>query len=111
MLFGIGKLKNDIWAETIKTMAFFTKLPWDVNLSILVIGIFEIFTGVALIIGLFTRFFALLASAQLLGILILLKCEEVRDIGLLGAVIYMSIVKNNAFGVDYLLARQKEKLK
>ena len=111
LLFGIGKLRSDVWAETIKTMDFFVKLPWDVHLSILIIGISEILTGLALIIGLFTRFFALLASVQLLMILVLLRFEEIRDIGLLGAVIYMAIVKNNAFGIDCFLTKQKEKQK
>jgi len=111
LLFGIGKLRNDVWAETIKTMDFFLKLPWGVNLSVLVIGIVEMATGVSLIIGLFTRFFASLAALQLLGIVILLKFEEIRDIGLLGAVVYMAFAKNDALSVDRFLTKQKETLK
>jgi uncharacterized membrane protein YphA (DoxX/SURF4 family) len=102
LIFGIGKFKNDIWVETIKAMDFFIRLPWDVNISIALIGITEILTGVALIIGLFTRLFAALAVVQLIGILILLRFEEVRDIGLLGMAIYITIVKNDAFAMDYL---------
>lgn len=107
LIFGIGKFKNDIWAETIKAMYFFLKLPWDVNISVIVIGVIEALTGIALIIGLFTCFFAALAAAQLLGILILLKFEETRDIGLLGMAIYMAIVNNDSFGIDWLWKRRK----
>jgi len=38
LMFGIGKFRNDIWAETIKGMDFFLKLPWNVNISVVVIG-------------------------------------------------------------------------
>jgi len=106
-IFGIGKFKNDIWAETIKTMDFFLRLPWDVNISVALIGITEILTGAALIIGLFTRFFAAVAAAQLMGILILLKFQETRDIGLLGMAIYMTIVDNDAFAIDWLWRKSK----
>lgn len=102
LIFGIGKFRNDIWAETIKTMDFFTRLPWDVNISVALIGITEILTGVALIIGLFARFFAAAAAAQLIGILILLKFQETRDIGLLGMAIYMTIVNDDFFAIGRL---------
>lgn len=102
LFFGIGKLYNDIWAETIRGMDFFIKLPWDINISVVVIGIAEILTGLALIIGLFTRFFAIVAATQLIGILVLLKFGEVRDIGLLGMAIYMMIVNDDTFTIDWL---------
>ncbi len=38
LIFGIGKFRHDIWAETIKGMDFFLKLPWNVNISVVVIG-------------------------------------------------------------------------
>ena len=107
LIFGIGKFKNDIWAETIKTMDFFIRLPWDVNISVALIGITEILTGAALIIGLFTRFFAAISAAQLMGILILLNFQETRDIGLLGMAIYMTIVDNDAFAIDWLWRKSK----
>lgn len=107
LIFGIGKFRNDIWAETIKTMDFFIKLPWDVNISVILIGAIETLTGIALTIGLFTRFFAAVAAAQLIGILILLKFEETRDIGLLGMAIYMAIANNDCFGIDVLRRKQK----
>jgi len=102
LLFGIGKFKNDIWAEAIRNMGFFINLPWDVNISVVLIGITEIFIGAALMIGLFTRFFAALAAVQLMGILILLKFQEARDIGLLGMAIYMAVVSDNSFAVERL---------
>jgi len=107
LLFGIVKLRNDPWAETIKNMDFFLRLPWDVNLSVFLIGLSETLTGIALIIGLFTRFFSGLACAQLMGILILLRFQETRDIGLLGATIYLMIVKSDFFSIDGVLAKQK----
>ena len=107
LLFGIGKFQNDIWAQTIKTMEFFVKLPWDVNISVILIGTMETITGLALITGLFTRFFAGLAALQLICILILLKFEETRDIGLLGAAIYITIDKNNPFSLDSLLRNKR----
>ena len=66
LIFGIGKFQNDIWAETIRSMDFFIRLPWDINISVVFIGITEILTGAALIIGLFTRFFSALVLAQLM---------------------------------------------
>lgn len=109
LIFGIGKFKNDIWAETIKNMDFFIRLPWDVNISVTLIGITEILTGAALMIGLFTRFFAVVAAAQLIGILFLLKFQETRDIGILGMAIYMAIVGNDAFSLDRLWRKGKRR--
>lgn len=93
LIFGIGKFRNDIWAETIKTMDIFLKLPWNVDLSVFLIGVMETATGIALITGFFTRLFAAIAAAQLVGILFLLKFGEIRDIGLLGAALYIAVVK------------------
>lgn len=107
LIFGIGKFKNDIWVETIKSMDFFLKLPWNVNISIIAIGLMEVVIGIALIIGLFTRFFAAVAAAQLIGILFLLKFEETRDIGLLGMAIYLAIADNGSFSIDWLWRKHK----
>ncbi len=103
LIFGIGKFANDGWAQTIRSMDFFLKLPWDVDLSVFLIGIMEVSTGIALITGLFTRFFALLAALQLCMILILLKFEEIRDIGLLGAAIFTAIVSDDFFSLGKIL--------
>jgi uncharacterized membrane protein YphA (DoxX/SURF4 family) len=107
LLFGIGKFRNDIWAETIRAMDFFTRLPWNINVSIILIGIIEILTGIALIIGLFTRFFAAIAAVQLIGILFLLKFEEIRDIGLLAMAIYIAVIKEDSFGLGWFLKKRK----
>ncbi|MBU4251941.1 MAG: DoxX family protein [Candidatus Omnitrophica bacterium] len=107
LIFGIGKFKDDIWVETIRTMDFFIGLPWDVNISIALIGITEILTGAALIVGLFTRFFAAAAAAQLMGILILFKFQETRDIGLLGMAIYMAVVENDGFAIGWRWRKSK----
>jgi len=107
LLFGIGKFKNDSWALTIKNMDFFLKLPWSVDISVFLIGLSETVTGLALIIGLFTRFFSVLAAMQLLVISVLLKFEENRDIGLLGMSVYIAIVNGDSFGVDWFWKRHK----
>ena len=107
LIFGIGKFRNDIWVETIRSMDFFIRLPWNVNISVALIGITEILTGTALIIGLFTRFFAAVAAAQLMGILVLLKFQETRDVGLLGMAIYMTVMANDTFAIDWLWRKNK----
>ena len=109
VIFGLGKFQNDIWAQTIKAMDIFMKLPWNVNLSVFLIGTVETLTGVALIIGLFPRIFAAIAALQLTGILILLKFGEVRDIGLLGMAIYMALSNNDSFSVCSFWKKRKDK--
>lgn len=110
LLFGIGKFKNDVWAQTIKNTDFFLKLPWDATISVFLIGASEIITGIALIVGICTRFFAGVASLQLAGILLLLRFEETRDIGLLGAAIYLAAVKNESYGIDLFLSKKKRRM-
>ena len=107
LIFGIGKFRNDIWAQTIKTMDFMLKLPWDVSLTVFLIGILETVTGGALILGLFPRIFSSLAAAELFGILALLNFQEVRDIGLLGAAVYMSVVKDESLSIHALWKKHK----
>ncbi len=107
LLFGIGKLNNDIWAQTMKTMDVFLRLPWDVNYTVATVGIVEIVTGFCLIIGLFTRLFSVVACLQLSMILVLLKFEETRDIGLLGAAVYMALTGSRGWGADDYLAKRK----
>jgi len=107
LMFGIGKLRGDIWAQTIRSMDFFLKLPWSVETSVMLIGALEILTGAALLLGLCTRFFAACAAAQLTGILVLLKFEEIRDIGLLGMALFIAMVPDNSFGIDLLRRRNR----
>jgi uncharacterized membrane protein YphA (DoxX/SURF4 family) len=110
LTFGIEKFRNDIWVETIKGMDFFVRLPWDVNISVVIIGVIEVLTGLALIVGLFTRFFACLAAVQLTGILILLRFGETRDIGLLGMAISLVIIKDKSFCIDWLWRKSRGEL-
>lgn len=105
LIFGIGKFQDDIWAQTIKSMEIFQKLPWGVSVSVIIIGISEVVTGVFLILGIFTRIFSMIASLQLLTILMLLQFQEVRDIGLLGAAVYMALIKNESYGLNWLYKR------
>jgi uncharacterized membrane protein YphA (DoxX/SURF4 family) len=106
LIFGIGKFQNDIWAQTIRNMEFFHGLPWSLDVTVLMIGVVETITGAALIAGIFTRLFAAVAAAQLMGILILLKFEETRDIGLLGAAIFLAIVTDETWGVGKIWKRK-----
>jgi uncharacterized membrane protein YphA (DoxX/SURF4 family) len=99
LIFGMGKFQNDIWAQTIRNMDFFAKLPWSVNISLTLIGITEVVTGISLIAGLFSRIFAFLAALELTGILVLINFQEARDLGLLGVAVYLSLVKREAFGI------------
>lgn len=103
LLFGMGKFQNDIWAQTIKNMAFFKAFPWDPNLSVFLIGVVEIVTATALIFGLFTRFFAGLAALQLAAILILLQFQQIRDIGLLGICLFLMLTKDKSFSLGNFL--------
>jgi len=105
LTFGIGKFQNDYWARTIKAMEFFINLPWDVTLSVVLVGILEVVTGSFLILGLFTRFFSAMAVLQLIVILFLLRFQEVRDIGLLGVAIYLALVRDEAFSIRRIFKR------
>ncbi|UCC95616.1 MAG: DoxX family protein [Candidatus Omnitrophota bacterium] len=109
LIFGIGKLQGDIWAQTMSTMDFFKNLPWDVNISIYGVGILEILTGIFLIIGLFVRIAASVAALQLIGILILLQFQEIRDIGLLGAAVFLSVRRDDSFGIGWVIKEIRRK--
>jgi len=110
LLFGIGKLNNDIWAQTIKAMDVFQHFPWDVNYMVILIGISEITTGICLMVGLYTRIFAAVAALQLATILVLLKFGETRDIGLWGATVYMVLAGHDSWGMDEYLRSMKSSL-
>ena len=111
LLFGIGKFQNDIWAQTIKGMELFQSLPWEADLSVIIIGVIELITAVCLIIGFYTRVFAIVASLQLIGILILLNFQQIRDIGLLGATLYLALAGTDWGGVGSLIHRKKQNRK
>lgn len=110
LVFGIGKFQADQWVQTIHSMEFFSHLPWSVNTSVVLIGIFEILTGLALILGFFCRFFALMASCQLVLILVLLSIygiQEIRDIGLLAGAIALFLTKEDFLSIDALLKNRR----
>ncbi|MGE5280415.1 MAG: DoxX family protein [Deltaproteobacteria bacterium] len=90
LIFGIGKFRDDLWAQTIRSMDFFGHLPWPVQVSVVAIGILETVTGALLVLGCLTRVAAGLAAMELCGILFLLNFQEVRDIGLLGMAVYLA---------------------
>ena len=103
LVFGIGKFQADQWVQTIHSMEFFSHLPWSVDTSVVLIGVFEIFTGLALILGFFCRFFALIASCQLVLILVFLSIygiQEIRDIGLLAGTLVLFLTKEDFLSLD-----------
>ena len=109
LIFGIGKFQGDIWAETIKGMEIFQSLPWSVDITVLLIGASEVATGTFLILGIFTRLFAAVASLQLITILFLLQFQEIRDIGLLAAAVYMALARNKSIELDQFFNRSCHK--
>jgi uncharacterized membrane protein YphA (DoxX/SURF4 family) len=105
LVFGIGKFQADQWVQTIHSMEFFSHFPWSVDTSVVLIGAFEIITGLALILGFFCRFFALMASCQLVLILVLLSMvgiQEIRNIGLLAGAIALFLTQEDFLSLDAL---------
>ena len=93
LAFGIGKFQNDYWARTMESMPFVQKFPWSAHYSVLGVGVLEVLTATSLIIGFFWRYAAFMAATMLLGILILVQFQEVRDIALLGMALYLALYK------------------
>ena len=55
LLFGTGKFQNDIWAQTIRNMAFFEAMPWTTDTSVVLAGILELVVAAGLILGIWLR--------------------------------------------------------
>lgn len=107
LVFGIGKFQNDYLARTIQTMGLFQALPWDVRFSTNLIGLMEVFTGLLLMLGWFSRLAAGLAVAQLTVILFLFGFSEVRDFGLLGAAVCLFLANDKTYSLDWFLAKRR----
>lgn len=103
LVFGIGKFQNDIWAQTIRNMTVFELLPWSTDVTVIVVGVIELITAAGLILGFFTRWFAALAALQLAAIMVLLNFQQIRDIGLLGTAIYLTLSGNDWGGIIQLI--------
>lgn len=108
LIFGIGKFQNDIWAQTMRNMTFFESLPWSTSVSVIGVGILELFVAAGLILGLYTRLFSGLAALQLIAILVLLKFQQLRDIGLLGMAVYLTFAGHDYLGIGQLLRGNKD---
>jgi uncharacterized membrane protein YphA (DoxX/SURF4 family) len=87
--YGIGKFQNDYWARSIAAMSFFEHLPWSTLWSVRAIGLLEVCTGIGLMLGWRIRIWAAMAAVMLIGILCLLHFQEIRDLGLLGAAVFL----------------------
>lgn len=108
LIFGIGKFQNDIWAQTIRNMAVIESLPWSTDATVIIVGVVEVVTAGALILGVFTRWFAALAALQLATILVLLKFQQIRDIGLLGAAVCLALTGNDWGGLGQFMQRKRD---
>src|SRR3989338_6592120 len=85
ILFGIGKLQGDVWAETMRQHPVMHMVPMPVDYQIYGIGLVEIIIGLCLLAGIYVRAVAMLAIAQLFVIFFIMGIHEIRDIGLIGA--------------------------
>ncbi|MBP7216892.1 MAG: DoxX family protein [Candidatus Omnitrophica bacterium] len=110
-VFGIGKFQNDYWARTMASMDIFQRLPWSPAVSVIIAGIMEVATGLALMVGFRRRLFAFMAAIQLLIILFLLSFQEIRDVGLFGSALFLACSKEPAFGFDYVWKRYESRKK
>ena len=110
LFFGIGKFRGDEWADTMRSMGIFSHLPWNVDTSIILSGLVEVVTGLALILGLFVRFFSLAACFQLSAILVVLSVygiKETRDFGLLAMAIALSLSYEDFLSLGSFFCRRK----
>lgn len=109
LAFGIGKFKGDEWVDTMRSMGIFSYLPWSVDTSVILAGILELLVGLGLVLGLFTRFFSLLASLEMVSILILLfiyGIHEIRDIGLLAGTVCLIFNDADFISLDHFLKKR-----
>ncbi len=105
--FGIGKFQDDVWAETMRGMPMMQHMqPAVSDTLVYIVGATEIIIGVFLAAGLFLRTTAVIAALELFFIFFVLKVYEVRDLGLIGALILLAIEGNGIYGIQ-MLRRQK----
>jgi uncharacterized membrane protein YphA (DoxX/SURF4 family) len=109
LIFGIGKFRGDLWAQTMQGMDFFQNLPWAVGISIVLVGALEVTTGAFLILGLLRRWASAMAAIQLTGILWFLNFQEIRDIGLLAIALYLVLTCEGSWGIDWLMKHRRRK--
>ena len=111
LLFGIGKFRGDIWAQTMRSMDFFQRLPWNVDTSIMLTGTIEVIIGICLIIGFLSRYAAVAAVLMLISIIWLLQFQEIRDFGLLGVAVCLMITSELSWGMDLFIQAKKQRVK
>ncbi|MDO8628367.1 MAG: DoxX family membrane protein [Nanoarchaeota archaeon] len=100
LIFGVGKFRGDIWAQTIPNLPFVQSLPFSSDVVVIIIGVVEVLIGLFLLFGLFTRWVALVASIELIMIMILLKFGEVRDMGLLAGSLSLVLTGSSFLSLD-----------
>lgn len=100
LIFGLGKFFGDIWAVTIPSLPVIRSLPVAGETVVLIVGIVEVLIGLLLIVGFWTRWVALIASLELVMILLLLRFQEVRDVGLLLCALSLVFTGSNFLSLD-----------
>ncbi len=91
LIFGIGKFTGDYWARTMAAMPVVQAMPWPAQHSVWGFGALEILTALLLISGFWVRPAGIIAALQLFAILIAVQFQEIRDIALLGAAIFLAL--------------------
>jgi len=91
LIFGIGKFTGDYWARSMAAMPIVQSMPWPAQYSVWGLGALEALTAFLLISGIWLRPAAIAACLQLVVILIVLQFQEIRDIALLGAAIFLAL--------------------
>ena len=95
LIFSIGKFRNDIWVQTIKSLPILQSLiPFSLDTLVILIGISEVIIALLLILGFFTRVAAFFALVELVIIFFLLKFQEVREIGLIAMALVLLLERS-----------------
>ena len=93
LIFGIWQIIHpESWFGYLPN--FVSNLGFNLNTVVLLNGFLDTFIGIGLIVGIFVRFFSLIAIVHLIGIILSLGWNDVavRDIGLL--IVLISIFFN-----------------
>lgn len=100
--FGIGKFQDDIWAETMRQHPMMHRVPVPIDTQIYLAGVTEIAIGVFLLAGVYIRAAAVIGALELVFIFFFMGIYEVRDLGLIGALVMLAIEGTGIYGVQML---------
>lgn len=106
--FGIDKfLRPEVWEGWIPP---FIKASVPSATFLTMSGVIEIVLGTMLIVGLLTRYAALLVAFFLVGVLATFGADDItgRDVGLLGAALSLVLTGSGEKSLDWKLAKEKK---